>query len=93
VTVEGHNSFSPVELDHHESVQVGVVLCARQVVVRLDKSVSRRLSSREKIMHLGCGVVVDVPEGLNVRQPLHIPTVVLKPNGSVESHLVVLRQR
>lgn len=91
--VEGDQSLSPVELDHHEAVEVGVVLCARQVVVGLDVRVGRGLGAGEEVVHLGSGVVVDVAEGLDVGQPLHIAAVVLEPDGSMEGHLVVLARK
>jgi hypothetical protein len=43
-------------------------------------------------VHLSGRVVVDVSEGLDVGQPLDVAAVVLEPDGSVEGHLVVLRQ-
>lgn len=91
--VEGHQSLSPVELDHHEAVEVGVVLSAWQVVVGLDVGISGGFGAGEEVVHLGRRVVVDVAEGLDVGQPLHIAAVVLKPDRSMESHLVVLLKK
>ena len=93
MSVEGHQSLSPIELDHHEAVEIGVVLCAGQVVVGLDVGVCGGLGAGEEVVHLGGRVVVDVSEGLDVRQPLHVAAVVLKPNSSMEGHLVVLLRK
>lgn len=88
--IESHQSFTPVELDHHESIQVGIVLGSRQIVVGLNQSVGGWLGSWEEIVHFASRVVMDVSEGLNVREPLNISSIIFKPDGSVESHLIVL---
>lgn len=90
MTVESDDSLSPIELDHHEAIQIGIVLGARQVVVSLNQSVSSWLSPGEEVVHLSSRVVVDVSECLDVGKPLDIATIVLQPNCSVEGHLVVL---
>ena len=92
MVVESHDPLTPVELDHHESVKVGIVLSPWQVVVSLNVSVSSLVHSREEITHFLRRVVMDVAEGLNVRKPLDVVGVVLEPNGSVEGHFVVLRE-
>ncbi len=90
MTVECHNSLSPVELDHHEAVEVSVVLGSRQVVVGLDEGISDGLSPGEEVVHFSSGVVVNVAEGFDVGQPLDVPTVIFKPDCSMEGHFVVL---
>jgi len=64
--IECHNSLTPIELNHHEAVKVGIVLGARQIVMSFDKSISSRFSAREEIVDLSCRVIMDVAESLDV---------------------------
>ncbi len=88
--VEGYDSFTPIELNGHESVYVCIVLGSGQIVVSFNMSISSGLNSREEIMHFAGSIIVSISESLNVSKPLDIGTVIFKPNCSVESHLVVL---
>ena len=90
VVVEGHDTFSPVELDHHEGEKVGIVLGAWQVVVGFNEGVGGVVGAGEEVAHLLGGVVVDVAEGFHFRQPLHVLGVVGQPDCGVEGHFVVL---
>ena len=64
--VESHNSLTPVELDHHESVKISIVLGAGKVVVGFHESISSGFGAREEIIDFSCRVVMDVAEGLNI---------------------------
>ena len=90
--VESDDSFSPIELDHHEAVKVGVILGTREIVVGLDEGISHGLSPGKEVMHFSCRIVMNVSEGFDVGQPLDIPAVIFQPDGSVESHFVVLHK-
>ncbi len=90
MVVESDDPLTPVELDHHEGEQVSVVLGTREVVVGLDQSVSSGVDLGEEVTHLLRRVVVDVTESLDVAEPLDVGSVVGKPDGGVEGHLVVL---
>ena len=90
VVVEGDDTFAPVELDHHEGEEVGVVLGAGQVVVGFDEGVGCVVGAGEEVTHLLGGVVVDVAKGFHFRQPLHVLGVVCQPDCGVEGHFVVL---
>lgn len=90
MVVECYDTLSPVELNHHESVKIGVVLGSRQIVVCLHQSVSGWVGSGEEVAHLRRGVVVNVAEGFDIRQPIDVVAVVVEPNGSMEGHFVIL---
>ena len=90
--VESNDSLSPIELDHHEAIEVSIILGTRQVVVSFDKSIRHGFSPWEEVMNLSCGVVMDVSEGFDVGQPLDVPTIIFEPDGSMEGHFVVLRE-
>ena len=63
--VEGYDTFTPVELDLHESVEVSIVFGAWKIVVSLDVSICLRLDSGEEICDFIGSVVVDVSEGFD----------------------------
>ena len=65
VIVEGDDTFAPVELDHHEGEEVGVVLGTGQVVVSFDEGVGCMVCAGEEVAHLLGGVVVDIAEGFH----------------------------
>ena len=92
MVVEGHDTLSPVELDHHVGEQVRVVLCSRQVVVGLHQGVGGGVYAGEEVAHFLRRVVVDVAEGLDVGQPLDVVAVVGQPDCGVECDLVVLSE-
>jgi len=60
--VEGHNTLSPVELNLHEAVEVGIVLGTREIVMSLDVGVSLRLRFGEEICDFIGAVVMDTAE-------------------------------
>ena len=88
--VKCHDTFTPIELDLHEAVKVGIILCSSKIVMSLDVSVSLRLYSWEKVRNFVGSIVMDVSEGFDFRKPLNILGVVLEPDCSMESHLIVL---
>jgi hypothetical protein len=92
VCIESDDSLSPIELDHHEAIKVSIVLSTREVVVGFDEGISHGLSPGEEVMHFSSGIVLNVAEGFDVGQPLDIPAVIFEPDGSVESHFVVLHE-
>ena len=93
VSVKSYQPLTPVKLNHHKAIEIGVVMWARQIAVCLDQRVSRRFWAREVIHHLGWGVVVGIAESLNIREPLHVFAVVLEPDCSMESHFIVLIEK
>ncbi len=58
----------------------------------LNKSISSRLISWEEVIHFGRRIIVDISKSFNVGKPLDIASIVLKPDGGVESHFVVLSE-
>lgn len=88
-----HKPLSPVELDHHKSVEVSIILGSRKVVVSLHQSVSCGLNSGKEVMDLGSGVVMNISKSLNISKPLNISTVVFQPDSSVEGHFIVLTSK
>jgi hypothetical protein len=59
----------------------------------LDVSVGLRLDSWEKVCNFVSCIVMNVSEGFNFRKPLNILCVVLEPDCSMESHLIVLNHK
>jgi len=60
--IEGNDTFTPIELDLHESVEVGIVFGSWQIVVSLNVSICLRLNSGEEICNFIGSVVMDVSE-------------------------------
>lgn len=90
MVVESNNTLTPVELNHHISVKVGIVLSTRQVIVGLHQSISGGVHTREEVAHLLRRIVARVSESLYFGQPLDVMSVVGEPDGGMESHFVVL---
>jgi hypothetical protein len=65
MSIECHNTFTPIELDLHEAVKVGVIFSSRKVIMSLDVSICLRLDSWEEISNLVCSVVMNVSESFD----------------------------
>jgi hypothetical protein len=63
--VESNNTLTPIKLDLHESIKVGIVLGSWKIVVSLDVCISLRLDPGEEVCNLVSSVVVDVAESFN----------------------------
>lgn len=93
MSVKCHDTFTPIELDLHEAVEIGIILGTWKIVVSLYVSVSLRLYSWEKVCNFVSCIVMYVSEGFNFRKPLNIFGIVFEPDCSMESHLVVLNDK
>lgn len=90
MVVECGDPLSPVELDHHVGIKIGIALGTWQVVVSLNQSVDGGVDSGEEVFHLSSGVVCNISEGFYFGKPLNIASVVDKPDGSMEGHFIIL---
>ena len=76
VVVEGHDTFSPVELNHHVGEQVCVIFWSREIVVGLYQGIGEGINTGEVIAHLLRRVVVNIAKGFDIGQPLDVVAVV-----------------
>ena len=58
----------------------------------LNKSISSRLISWEEVIHFSGRIIMDISKSFNVGKPLNISSIILEPDGGVESHFVVLSE-